>query len=48
MDSFKLPARRPGFSAMSNEQLSRKLDLSIPTWQDAVTSFIRERKLSHE
>jgi len=48
MDSFKLPARRPGFSAMSNEQLSRKLDLSIPAWQDAVTSFIRERKPSHE
>jgi dTDP-4-dehydrorhamnose reductase len=47
MDSFNLPARRPGFSAMSNEQISRLLNIDIPTWQEAVTSFIRERNIPH-
>ncbi len=47
MDSFNLPARRPGFSAMSNEQICRLLNISIPTWQEAVTSFIRERNTPH-
>ncbi len=47
MDSFDLPARRPKFSAMTNEQLCRKLTISIPTWQEAVTLFLRERKSSH-
>jgi dTDP-4-dehydrorhamnose reductase len=47
MDSFKLPARRPGFSAMSNEQICSRLNISIPTWQEAVTSFLRERNISH-
>ena len=48
MDSFNLPARRPKFSAMSNEQICRRLNISIPTWQEAVTSFLRERNTSHE
>jgi dTDP-4-dehydrorhamnose reductase len=48
MDSFKLPARRPGFSAMSNEQICRRLGIRIPTWQEAVAAFIRERNISHE
>ncbi len=47
MDSFNLPARRPRFSAMSNEQLCRLLNINIPTWQEAVTSFIRERNIPH-
>lgn len=47
MDSFNLPARRPGFSAMSNEQICRRLTISIPTWQEAVTSFLRERNISN-
>ena len=48
MDSFNLPALRPGFSAMSNELISRTLDISIPTWQEAVTAFLHERNISHE
>jgi dTDP-4-dehydrorhamnose reductase len=47
MDSFKLPAQRPHFSAMSNEQLCRLLNISIPTWQEAVTAFVKERNFPH-
>ncbi len=42
MDAFNLPARRPKFSAMSNVSLSRTLDIEIPTWEDAVGSFLRK------
>jgi dTDP-4-dehydrorhamnose reductase len=45
---FNLPAKRPGFSAMSNEKLSRLLDIRIPSWEEGVRSFLRERKLFHE
>lgn len=40
-ESFNLPARRPAFSAMSNEKISGKLDLVIPSWEDSVENFIR-------
>ncbi len=42
MDVFNLPARRPKFSAMSNASLSRALNIEIPTWQEAVGSFLRK------
>jgi dTDP-4-dehydrorhamnose reductase len=45
---FNLPAKRPGFSAMSNEKLSCLLDIRIPSWEEGVRSFLRERKLLHE
>jgi len=45
---FNLPAKRPGFSAMSNEKLSRLLDIRIPSWEEGVRSFLHERKLLHE
>jgi dTDP-4-dehydrorhamnose reductase len=45
---FNLPAKRPGFSAMSNEKLSRLLDIRIPSWEEGVRSFLLERKLLHE
>jgi dTDP-4-dehydrorhamnose reductase len=48
MDSFNLPARRPRFSAMSNEQIIRLFKVNIPTWQEAVSAFVRERNISHE
>lgn len=48
MDSFDLPATRPGFSAMSNEALAGLLNVTIPTWEESVTSFLRESKLAHE
>jgi dTDP-4-dehydrorhamnose reductase len=44
MDVFHLPAKRPKFSAMSNMRLSDELNVSIPSWEEAVESFLRERK----
>jgi dTDP-4-dehydrorhamnose reductase len=41
MDSFKLPAKRPNFSAMTNAKIAGLLNISIPTWQEAVRSFLR-------
>lgn len=48
MDTFNLPAKRPKFSAMSNESLARLLDVRIPEWSEAVTTFLRERKHVNE
>ena len=45
---FNLPAKRPGFSAMSNAKLSGLLDIRIPSWEEGVRSFLHERKLLHE
>lgn len=42
MNTFKLPARRPGFSAMSNEVISRALKASIPGWDKEVELFLKE------
>lgn len=42
--SFHLPARRPAFSAMSNEKLSSLLNIQIPPWEEAVNAFLREKK----
>lgn len=39
-DVFNLPAKRPGFSAMSNELLSSKLQIQIPLWEEAVDDYI--------
>ncbi len=43
MDAFDLPARRPKFSAMSNQMLSTLLNIGIPSWDEAVISFLRKR-----
>ena len=48
MGSFNLPAKRPGFSAMSNKALAGLLNVSIPTWEEAVALFLRENTLAHE
>jgi dTDP-4-dehydrorhamnose reductase len=42
MDFFKLPARRPRFAAMSNENISRELGVEIPSWEEGVRTFLRE------
>ena len=42
LDSFNLPAKRPKFSAMSNDNLAASLNIKIPTWEEAVNSFLRE------
>lgn len=44
MDVFRLPARRPKFSAMTNIRLSGELNVRIPSWEEAVESFLRARK----
>lgn len=40
---FNLPARRPGWSVMSNENLSGKLNISIETWDTELRKFFMER-----
>lgn len=47
MDSFHLPAKRPQFSAMSNDRISRLLGLSIPSWEEGVQSYLKEGGLTH-
>ncbi len=44
MADFSLPARRPGYSAMSNAKLCGELAMQIPHWRDSVEKFIRENK----
>ncbi|OGR43282.1 MAG: dTDP-4-dehydrorhamnose reductase [Elusimicrobia bacterium GWA2_61_42] len=44
MSDFNLAARRPRFSAMSNEALCRELGITIPAWEEAVRAFIKETK----
>jgi dTDP-4-dehydrorhamnose reductase len=39
-DDFCLPAKRPGFSAMSNRKISAELNVNIPEWRAAVKSFL--------
>jgi dTDP-4-dehydrorhamnose reductase len=48
MDTFNLPAKRPRFSAMSNNRLAGLLNVDVPSWEDSVRSFLRERELLHE
>ncbi|MCX7913557.1 MAG: dTDP-4-dehydrorhamnose reductase [Thermodesulfovibrionales bacterium] len=40
---FNLPAKRPSFSAMSNEKLSKILNISIDTWKDELKRFMRNK-----
>jgi dTDP-4-dehydrorhamnose reductase len=44
MADFNLPAKRPGYSAMSNQALCRELSIEIPSWENAVKRFARENK----
>ena len=48
MDLFNLPAKRPKFSAMNNQQISDLTGDRIPTWEEAVSSFLHERGSRHE
>jgi len=43
-DSFNLPARRPKFSAMSNERISTELGIRIPNWESDLEEYLREVK----
>jgi len=40
---FDLPAKRPGFSAMSNHKISAELKIHIPDWREAVGQFLNAR-----
>jgi dTDP-4-dehydrorhamnose reductase len=40
MDSFRLPAKRPKFSAMSNRTITDSLNIPIPAWEEAVDRFL--------
>ena len=48
MDSFNLPAKRPKFSAMSNSRIGNILDVTIPSWEEAVELFIGKGGLAGE
>jgi len=48
MDTFRLPAQRPKFSAMSNEKLSGCTNIRIPAWEDAVNSFLKDAEANYE
>ncbi|OGR44601.1 MAG: dTDP-4-dehydrorhamnose reductase [Elusimicrobia bacterium GWA2_56_46] len=43
MADFHLPAKRPGFSAMTNAAISRELGLAVPRWEEAVEKFLKLR-----
>jgi len=42
MDVFNLPAKRPKFSAMSNHLITDRLNISLPSWEEAVERFLTE------
>lgn len=39
---FKLPAKRPRWSAMNNNKISKGLDIEINTWNDELKKFLME------
>ena len=41
---FRLKAKRPAFSAMSNSKISKALGIQLPTWQDAVDRYVKRFK----
>ena len=41
---FNLPAKRPRFSAMSNEKISKILNVEIPYWKDELKRFVKENR----
>jgi dTDP-4-dehydrorhamnose reductase len=38
---FNLPAKRPRFSAMSNERISRELNIEIPHWEEELERIVK-------
>ncbi len=44
LKSFSLKAKRPFFSVMSNEKISKALSTTIPTWQNAVDRFVNRSR----
>lgn len=46
MSDFKTIARRPRFSAMSNERLSNALNISIPAWKEGMVKHVLETDIA--
>jgi len=42
MDTFKLPAHRPKFSAMNNGALAAMLSTAIPPWEESVREYVQK------
>jgi dTDP-4-dehydrorhamnose reductase len=42
LEAFNERVRRPKFSAMSNEQIAGLLNMEIPTWENAVRTFLKK------
>jgi len=40
MDVFSLPAKRPKFSAMNDQLIADRLNIDIPSWEEAVDRFL--------
>lgn len=40
---FKLPAKRPEFSALDNRKLSRDLGIKIPHWKEEVSRYLTSK-----
>ncbi|ADY74007.1 dTDP-4-dehydrorhamnose reductase [Desulfurobacterium thermolithotrophum DSM 11699] len=40
---FNLPAKRPKFSAMSNEKVSQELNIEIPSWEEELVDWLNRR-----
>jgi len=38
--TFQTTARRPSFSAMANDKISKELSITIPEWEDGVNRFV--------
>jgi dTDP-4-dehydrorhamnose reductase len=43
MSSFKSPAKRPIFTAMSNKLISDKLGIQIPHWKESLRAFLTSK-----
>ncbi|MGB4644278.1 MAG: dTDP-4-dehydrorhamnose reductase [Dictyoglomaceae bacterium] len=41
MDEFNSPAKRPRFSAMSNEKIKKILDVEIPDWEKELVRYLK-------
>ena len=41
---FNLPAKRPKFSAMSNEKISQELNIEIPHWEEEIKRMVNNEK----
>jgi dTDP-4-dehydrorhamnose reductase len=44
MDVFNLPAKRPKFSAMGNQMITGRLNITLPSWEEAVERYLKEER----